>query len=134
MLRRPPRSTRTYTLFPYTALFRSHRREVVDDVPEDLVAVGQERGELGGLAEQRLDTAGLTLQHRDEVVGQGVQIIGREHVEQGLGSVAPSGQVESGIGPVHPAPGLRGQPPTRLRARCPYEVLLVRKITRVNSS
>src|SRR3546814_1924835 len=26
MLRRPPRSTRTYTLFPYTTLFRSHRR------------------------------------------------------------------------------------------------------------
>src|SRR3546814_6611840 len=26
MIRRPPRSTRTYTLFPYTTLFRSHRR------------------------------------------------------------------------------------------------------------
>src|SRR3546814_1944750 len=25
MIRRPPRSTRTDTLFPYTALFRSHR-------------------------------------------------------------------------------------------------------------
>src|SRR3546814_3468271 len=25
MLRRPPRSTRTYTLFPYTTLFRSQR-------------------------------------------------------------------------------------------------------------
>src|SRR3546814_11150129 len=24
MIRRPPRSTRTYTLFPYTMLFRSH--------------------------------------------------------------------------------------------------------------
>src|SRR3546814_1190790 len=24
MIRRPPRSTRTHTLFPYTALFRSH--------------------------------------------------------------------------------------------------------------
>src|SRR3546814_14962406 len=35
MLRRPPRSTRTDTLFPYTTLFRSHlrrggRREAVD--------------------------------------------------------------------------------------------------------
>src|SRR3546814_3519557 len=28
MIRRPPRSTRTYTLFPYTALFRSVRGEV----------------------------------------------------------------------------------------------------------
>src|SRR3546814_6902441 len=26
MIRRPPRSTRTYTLFPYTTLFRSRRR------------------------------------------------------------------------------------------------------------
>src|SRR3546814_3728986 len=26
MIRRPPRSTRTYTLFPYTTLFRSVRR------------------------------------------------------------------------------------------------------------
>src|SRR3546814_19083036 len=25
MIRRPPRSTRTYTLFPYTTLFRSHQ-------------------------------------------------------------------------------------------------------------
>src|SRR3546814_970518 len=28
MIRRPPRSTRTDTLFPYTTLFRSHRRLV----------------------------------------------------------------------------------------------------------
>src|SRR3546814_2476494 len=28
MIRRPPRSTRTDTLFPYTTLFRSHRRRV----------------------------------------------------------------------------------------------------------
>src|SRR3546814_5400986 len=27
MIRRPPRSTRTDTLFPYTTLFRSHREE-----------------------------------------------------------------------------------------------------------
>src|SRR3546814_12641980 len=27
MIRRPPRSTRTYTLFPYTTLFRSIRRK-----------------------------------------------------------------------------------------------------------
>src|SRR3546814_10722439 len=28
MIRRPPRSTRTDTLFPYTTLFRSHRKRV----------------------------------------------------------------------------------------------------------
>src|SRR3546814_5522868 len=30
MIRRPPRSTRTDTLFPYTTLFRSHRQAVDD--------------------------------------------------------------------------------------------------------
>src|SRR3546814_14030620 len=29
MIRRPPRSTRTYTLFPYTTLFRSQCAEIV---------------------------------------------------------------------------------------------------------
>src|SRR3546814_13781866 len=28
MIRRPPRSTRTYTLFPYTTLFRSRRCDI----------------------------------------------------------------------------------------------------------
>src|SRR3546814_14768916 len=31
MIRRPPRSTRTDTLFPYTTLFRSHPRQVVEE-------------------------------------------------------------------------------------------------------
>src|SRR3546814_5031338 len=34
MIRRPPRSTRTDTLFPYTTLFRSHLGEF-DDAPGD---------------------------------------------------------------------------------------------------
>src|SRR3546814_3997652 len=34
MLRRPPRSTRTDTLFPYTTLFRSIRRIGDADLPE----------------------------------------------------------------------------------------------------
>src|SRR3546814_8525945 len=32
MIRRPPRSTRTDTLFPYTTLFRSHREGVVAEI------------------------------------------------------------------------------------------------------
>src|SRR3546814_16605661 len=66
MIRRPPRSTRTDTLFPYTTLFRSaeRHREVVDfirgqhpaggDFPgvEDLAAQRQDRLEVlvAGLA------------------------------------------------------------------------------------
>src|SRR3546814_1655433 len=44
MLLRPPRSTRTDTLFPYTTLFRSHRAVFVDldlaDTDAEIPAVG----------------------------------------------------------------------------------------------
>src|SRR3546814_5978908 len=61
MIRRPPRSTRTDTLFPYTTLFRSHRRRrdhgldavVVEEVRQQegqghrvVAHVPQRRGEL----------------------------------------------------------------------------------------
>src|SRR3546814_18825634 len=39
MIRRPPRSTRTDTLFPYTTLFRSKRaRKLAEDVGEAIVS------------------------------------------------------------------------------------------------
>src|SRR3546814_17333707 len=51
MIRRPPRSTRTDTLFPYTTLFRSfgiHQREEGKDraprVPEAIFDCGRARG------------------------------------------------------------------------------------------
>src|SRR3546814_14036204 len=34
MIRRPPRSTRTDTLFPYTTLFRSHQQVEADVLPQ----------------------------------------------------------------------------------------------------
>src|SRR3546814_16049839 len=46
MLRRPPRSTRTDTLFPYTTLFRSYRVEaavggaLTDDISARIAVVG----------------------------------------------------------------------------------------------
>src|SRR3546814_13073961 len=43
-IRRPPRSTRTYTLFPYTTLFRSWSRRVQVDcigVAEEAVAMDE---------------------------------------------------------------------------------------------
>src|SRR3546814_9145935 len=44
MIRRPPRSTRTYTLFPYTTLFRSIKRRPRHDhqLRLDLLAVATE--------------------------------------------------------------------------------------------
>src|SRR3546814_10493654 len=58
MIRRPPRSTRTATLFPYTTLFRSidarHHRDVgaLRDAVGDDVAVGE--AEIDGLAGDEL--------------------------------------------------------------------------------
>src|SRR3546814_18852321 len=46
MIRLPPRSTRSDTLFPYTTLFRSARR-VGDAVDEDVEAVGPVLAEFG---------------------------------------------------------------------------------------
>src|SRR3546814_18936252 len=44
MIRRPPRSTRTDTLFPYTTLFRSHPHEAVEDhLQHRQTLVGDER-------------------------------------------------------------------------------------------
>src|SRR3546814_20653555 len=53
MIRRPPRSTRTDTLFPYTTLFRSAHRQIVNKLdrwnrdgwpPGPIVACAAERG------------------------------------------------------------------------------------------
>src|SRR3546814_9252695 len=56
MIRRPPRSTRTDTLFPYTTLFRSGRR---DQRPPIIVPRRQE----GEDAERRLRGDGERQQH-----------------------------------------------------------------------
>src|SRR3546814_12516067 len=66
MIRRPPRTTKTYTLFPYTTLFRSpvlkgaqvgrgprraigfaRLRRRVDRIHEDLAKTGRDRSHLG---------------------------------------------------------------------------------------
>src|SRR3546814_14208816 len=62
MIRRPPRSTRTDTLFPYTTLFRSHRQQPAagagdaDRPPGRLAAPG--RGARPPGAAQRLPAPG----------------------------------------------------------------------------
>src|SRR3546814_4584179 len=44
MIRRPPRSTRTDTLFPYTTLFRSARREDEHIVEPEIVPIDGAEG------------------------------------------------------------------------------------------
>src|SRR3546814_14163422 len=77
MLRRPPRSTRPYTLFPYTTLFRSRVVPRIGRVEAEVVETRIVRiqpahlgAEHGGLAQQR---AALELDALD------VQLGGVEH-------------------------------------------------------
>src|SRR3546814_2587989 len=56
MIRRPPRSTRTDTLFPYTTLFRSHERGHGNLRPHHRAGLRQEnRRRLAGADSQRPD-------------------------------------------------------------------------------
>src|SRR3546814_17101941 len=56
MIRRPPRSTRTDTLFPYTTLFRSEQRDHPLGVEARPAREELERlGEIVGYGEMRLD-------------------------------------------------------------------------------
>src|SRR3546814_20266866 len=65
MLRRPPRATRTDTLFPYTTLFRSIRRTALDVVGAfDEVAFAEGYGEENDFC-QRAQAAGF----RDLIAG-----------------------------------------------------------------
>src|SRR3546814_12736834 len=67
MIRRPPRSTRTDTLFPYTTLFRSVRAEAVvlsSELPGRTSAyeTSDVRPQVNGLILQRLFTEGDQVQ------------------------------------------------------------------------
>src|SRR3546814_15043144 len=84
MIRRPPRSTRTDTLFPYTTLFRSRRRQGWP--PSGLGVGGLHHGvELGGIATllARAVARPLPASERDVVVdARGRQV---DHHHPGLG-------------------------------------------------
>src|SRR3546814_13159831 len=60
MIRRPPRSTRTDPLFPYTTLFRSRYVAAFGHVERDLVA----RQRPFGGKENRLDPAKIVVRHQ----------------------------------------------------------------------
>src|SRR3546814_1054201 len=65
MIRRPPRSTRTDTLFPYTTLFRSLSRHRAADGGHRRAANGQYHGASGAMSERiRNWWAGLSQRER----------------------------------------------------------------------
>src|SRR3546814_11072810 len=57
MIRRPPRTTRTDTLFPYTTLFRSMTLYLTDNTPADEVLRASESSAVHGI---KLYPAGAT--------------------------------------------------------------------------
>src|SRR3546814_10940149 len=62
MIRRPPRSTRTDTLFPYTTLFRSwrHRRDILSEWLDVLVLGALGMGVCGAFVYVGADTTSAT--------------------------------------------------------------------------
>src|SRR3546814_9896559 len=105
MIRRPPRSTRTDTLFPYTTLFRSDAMTTNSDsplalaqsrllTPAGLDPTGLERA-FGALLGLGIDFGDLYFQHaRREAwtVEDGIVRHGAHSIEQGVGVRAISGE------------------------------------------
>src|SRR3546814_11746910 len=74
MIRRPPRSTRTDTLFPYTTLFRSGLDRLAIDAPHDALGT-RRRGQRTGIAE---------VMAVDRQQGLGPDRCGGSHLRAGL--------------------------------------------------
>src|SRR3546814_9105896 len=84
MIRRPPRSTRTDTLFPYTTLFRSDDVDVVN-VTSTTALTDELFAGKSGIEELQ---AGVTLGAGAEVtIGANAQAAGIRTVEAGAGDV-----------------------------------------------
>src|SRR3546814_8032613 len=64
MIRRPPRSTRTDTLFPYTTLFRSRRRLAAKQLDKPIVTTAAADGAL------RTQSVGNPFENRQIVIVQ----------------------------------------------------------------
>src|SRR3546814_11780606 len=81
MIRRPPRSTRTDTLFPYTTLFRSLRVEGGDVGGDDIAALVLRFIEREvGVAGQRLDRRAVGRADREADAGAAEELMIVDHI------------------------------------------------------
>src|SRR3546814_6134339 len=80
MIRRPPRSTRTDTLFPYTTLFRSLRQHIV---------IGRQAGEAGGDIGRQVGKVGR------QGGARGAVRLGEHHVEADRRSEEHTSELQS---------------------------------------
>src|SRR3546814_15561413 len=98
MIRRPPRSTRTYTLFPYTTLFRSvlafGAASPGVDFDISVVGIGLARQQGGNLV--LVGAIGQRRQRRYAVIGQRLIAFGLAKFDQ-LASIAKPGLVRLAI-------------------------------------
>src|SRR3546814_10509358 len=100
MIRRPPRSTRTDTLFPYTTLFRSHRAKELIMSGEQFTA---QEALAWGLVNKVLPAAELlaaTLEAAARIVGnppRAVQMI-KQCIHTGLQADIDTGLVLEAVG------------------------------------
>src|SRR3546814_11621985 len=109
MIRRPPRSTRTDTLFPYTTLFRSPA-----DVSEVLMGcvlpanLGQAPARQAALAADLPASTGCTTINK--VCGSGMKAImlGHDLIKAGSASVVVAGGMESMTNAPHMVPARTG--------------------------
>src|SRR3546814_13836506 len=113
MIRRPPRSTRTDTLFPYTTLFRSFvpGRQALDVGREDVARADRHAHAQDGLGEQ------LVGRRRARTVDVGElddEVVGGRDLDVGCGHARPRGNDE--LGAVS-APAVFMQPSTH--TSCP---------------
>src|SRR3546814_6588058 len=104
MIRRPPRSTRSDTLFPYTTLFRSH---LVQDIGREIL----------GYAQIKALQAGAH-------AGDGAMVVGALYIDGPVKAAFPLGDVVGDVGHEIRIAAFRLAHPT----------VLDRKSTRLNSS
>src|SRR3546814_3282580 len=128
MIRRPPRCTRTDTLFPYTTLFRSRiaegepQQEAVELRVGQGIGAGQvdrvPRGDHEERIRQQVRGAvdgDLMLGHRLEPRALGawwraVDLVGQQHVREhrpGMGSDGQPSELQSLMGNTYPVYGLQ---------------------------
>src|SRR3546814_17735172 len=120
MIRRPPRSTRTDTLFPYTTLFRSFQGS-----ESNLLAYENRGDKLLG------SPVRIRLQGEDDYRYQGRIDFVDNALSTGSGTITVRARVPNSDGKLRP--GLFGQ--LQLAASAPHDAVMVdRKSTRLNSS
>src|SRR3546814_11255530 len=80
MIRRPPRSTRTDTLFPYTTLFRSGRGEIGRQDP--VATAGHHQGDMQGQRAEADAERQRQLLHHAGKAGGAAHLLGRDRSEE----------------------------------------------------